>query len=151
MKIRQCIETWGPLSAGILAGVVHHVSALGSPANGDVFNSVTNICGITVGFLGTAQGLLLSVERNRLVIALKEMKVFGLLIDHFSAAIKWCIFCAVYSLVASLGVNEHKNGFIGNHDFLMSLWVLVAFTALGKAAVAIHFFSWIATETASRE
>lgn len=143
MKLALNPEKWGPSLMGLVFGSAHFwLWRSAFPASGDVISSVTNVSGIAVGFLATAQGLLISLSETQVVRDLKQLGVHSLLMKYFTTAIHSSLLLCLLSLVLSLDPPspEKPSPFFGQH-WMFSLWIgLTVFTLAANYRV-ISLFS----------
>jgi hypothetical protein len=140
-------ERWHPLFIGAIIAIFHLFFlsryTLPFPKSGetkDLLSAIISLSGITIGFLATAQSIILSLGNNRVIKFLKggDGKKYNLLINYLMDAIVWSFFLAVLSSIGILfnpKIQECWNSPI------FSLWILVLITATLSYYRVIRIFS----------
>ena len=118
MKLKALAERHIPGVAAVTVVLVHRfVWPQSYPRSAtELLNNVVSLSGIAVGFLATGQALLCSLSDNFVVQFLKKYSRFQDMLRFFSAAIRWCLCLALFSL-AGYWVDFQK------HAALFSVWL----------------------------
>jgi hypothetical protein len=59
------------------------------------YDKSVDVCSIAVGFLGTAQAILLSLDQRRAIQKLKSLGHYTSVIEYLNSAICWCLTSAI--------------------------------------------------------
>jgi type III secretory pathway component EscU len=91
-----------------------------------LFTAVVSVSAIAVGFLATAESILLSLESKRVMKFLKEANSFNALVDYMMSAIHLSFALAAFSAFALLvGPDAH----LWWYKYAFALWLFVLSTA----------------------
>jgi hypothetical protein len=105
-KFGGLIERWHPHVLGIGVAIafakVFHASPLNEPALKDIFSSALNLSGIAVGFLATANAIVLSLDNKPIVTRLKELGAYTNLVKYLIVGIRWAFTLALASAAVLL-------------------------------------------------
>lgn len=143
------IERWYPLIVGILIAIIHHLVLrkysfpLGSPGEvKDLFSAVVNLSAITIGFLSTAQSILLSMGNNRIIKQLKLQggKKYIRLINFLMDAVSWSFFLAIISTIGLIANPKFQELW---NSLYFSFWLFVLVTTALSYYRIIYLFSKI--------
>lgn len=143
------IEKHGPMGLGIAAAAAHYLFfRQACPDDGEIFGNVTNVSGIAVGFLATAQGLLVSMSETHLVTQLKQLHQYKPLLRYFSRAIQLALVLCLGSLLLTVApVHEVGVPRFAGVEWAFSLWIgWLAWTASASFRV-IHLFGRVIHES----
>jgi uncharacterized membrane protein len=127
MKSR--IERWHPLllSFIITAGYFCFFSKNSAPDSiKDLFSAMISLCGITIGFLATAQSILFSIDKKYVVQQLKNTGVYKKLINYFMEAIRWSFLLAIFSSVGLLMDLKTQQAW---HPLAFGAWIFLVAAA----------------------
>jgi len=64
------VERWYPLVSGVILTLCYFLFLRKYPLPNsikDLFSAITNLSGITIGFLGTAQSILFSIDKKYVI------------------------------------------------------------------------------------
>ena len=107
----------------------------------DIFPVVIGISAIAVGFLMTAKSILLSIDERKVIQFLKEAGVYIYFVGYLIAAVKWCFYTTILTLVGMI-LNLHHQAQPGHYWFLV-LWVFTIATTAACCERVIRIFSKI--------
>lgn len=129
------VEQWYPIVGGVVFGLAYYyvLSARGPlPCSlKDLLAAVINVSAIAIGFLATAESVMLGLENKTVVARLKKINYFGFVVDYMRGAL---VLAFVLALVSAAGLLT---------DFVTpSPWHTKAFSAwLGLVAASL--LAWI--------
>ena len=91
------VERWYPVVGAAGASAVYVILLWGEPLpkrSGDLIAATISVAAIAVGFLGTAQSILLSMPNRRIVRQLQDIGRFKLVRHYVTRAIEWTCSCS---------------------------------------------------------
>jgi hypothetical protein len=127
MKLRSFWERWYPLLLGITFFIcyffwVRNHSLPEQSKLTNLFSAGTTLSSITIGFLITAESILLSIDERYIVKKLKETKTYNKLVNYFMSAIQFSfgfVLMSIFCLFIDFDTNNH-NLF---HKLLFTSWL----------------------------
>jgi hypothetical protein len=123
------IEKLYPLVVGLIIGGLsfwvfknHNFSS----SLKDIFSSIINVCGVTIGFLATVMSIIFSFNEQAAVKYLKQTGKYKSLVNYFSAAIQWTFILLLWSALA-MGIDFKVS--TSWHPYFLGSWLFLAATA----------------------
>ncbi|MDE0404714.1 MAG: hypothetical protein OXI53_05320 [Nitrospira sp.] len=150
----EAVERWYPYALGLVITIFyfcfHQVLDATSTAKA-LFPVVTSISAIAVGFLMTAQSIILSIDQRSVIKGLKQGGVYGHLVGYVVEAARWSFATTIVTgagMVLSLHVNVS--------DSMLSViftgaWIFITTTAAMCCYRVIRIFSKILRQLAKGE
>jgi hypothetical protein len=141
-KLELKVEQWYPAVVAIgVGGVAYFFIDLASIEGfRDLLQTAVNLSAITVGFLATSKSILLTIEKKKVVAALKSDKQWPMLIDYMMCAIYSAFLLALVS--GGLLLVKFKEPADWHHA-ATSVWVFCLVLALLTGIRIVRFFAWI--------
>lgn len=131
------VERVYPLVTCFVAGVVYYTLAPEFPVKADaapsLFSAIISVAAIGVGFLATANSIILSIDNRQIIKDLKDVGYYSRLIDYLLAAVAWSSLLAILSIVCFLADLKAPESW---HRWMFTIWVGLMFGA-GFACVRI--------------
>lgn len=126
--MRGQLERWYPLMVGLIVAITYFCFFRNYPlpvSLKDLLSAVTNLSGIAVGFLATAQSILFSLPKKYVIQQLKITGMYNRLINYFMSAIQWSFGLAVISAIGLLIDFTKSQSW---HPIALSLWLFFLVT-----------------------
>lgn len=150
----QTIERWYPYTLSLVITTFylyfHRLIDVTSTAKA-LFPVVTSISAIAVGFLLTAQSIILSMDERSVIKGLKQGGVYGHMVGYVVIAVNWSFVTTIVTgtgMVLSLHVNA--SGWMFSFIFA-GIWVFITATAVMCCYRVIRIFSAILKQIARGE
>ncbi len=150
----KAIERWYPYVFGfgitILYFYFHRLIDVLLTAKA-LFPVLTSISAIAVGFLITAQSIILSIDQRSVIKGLKQGAVYGHLVGYVVQAIYWAFGTTIVTatgMVLSLHVNANDWMF---SVIFTGVWIFITTTAVMCCYRVIRIFSKILRQLAKGE
>lgn len=137
------VERWYPLVSGVILTLCYFLFLRKYPLPNsikDLFSAITNLSGITIGFLGTAQSILFSIDKKYVIQQLKVTGVYNKLINYFMTAIKWSFALGIISIFCLILNFETMDAW---HCLLFFAWLFVLTTTALSCYRVIDVFAGI--------
>lgn len=124
-----------PLTLGVLAPMTYWVlfrDTIFSPNIVVVYQSVINVSAITIGFLITAQSILVALDSREIISRMKEYKMYGEMLRYFSFTINISLILCVLSglILLTDTVNKSVSMQVATHQFLFYVWLFCLVTTI---------------------
>ncbi len=134
-------EWWYPILAGIAGVAGYGVFAPTFPTSPEaapsLFSAVISTAAIAVGFLATAKSILLSIDRQPVIVKLKAAGKYKLLVSYLVQATIWSFLLAGTSVACFLPDLKNPAEW---HRAVFAAWTGVMFTASAACFRVIHAF-----------
>jgi hypothetical protein len=106
----------------------------------DLFSAAVNIAAIGVGFLLTANSILVSADEKWIVQRAKEAGAYQLLVGYLLGATRWCLAAAILSAVAMLYDPKWD---LRWYPVALSVWIYIAIGAAAALVRVLNIFAQV--------
>lgn len=129
----ETMEKWYPSLFGVVAALISWTvyDATMSSAVKELISTTISIAAIAVGFLGTTNSILISIDTRDVIQRLKQMGSYSLLVDYLISATQCSLGLAVLIQPAAW------------HPYAFAAWVFLVATALAQCHRVIRLFGRI--------
>jgi hypothetical protein len=142
--MRAWIEQAYPVLAGVAGGIVYFFVSPEFPVKAEaapsLFSAIISVSAIAVGFLATANSILLSIDNRPLIVKLKAVGHYTKLLQYLMWAAFWSFSLAGMSVVCFLADLRSPADW---HRWLFSAWVFFILTATLACYRIVRLFAKI--------
>ncbi len=135
IPVKRIVERFYPIALALVGGVVsyHYGLKFEDSKYSNQLSSTINVSAILMGFLGTAQAMLLSFNSKTFRAIRSNKHLWSMMLSYFRSALLGSMSLCVISLVLfSLDTTRFRSWQLANvhlEQFLMPIWVGLAIFA----------------------